>query len=118
MTTETSPPTVSLSEAARILGDDRPHAGRRLRRRLQALQRATGVQLLVPAREGSRRPTYRVSMAMLRLTCPDLFRQRQRDEFAQVGRAVAQQLADITDRVDELAANVAALAESARRRLR
>lgn len=96
---------VELSVAAERLG--RPH--RWLRRHLQAVERTTGKNVLIPS--GLKRPRYYVHMGRLRLVSPQLF--DVRDDIAKGisgwRMEIQRELAALRESLDELGANVAAL---------
>lgn len=106
---------VSLTQAAKLLGDTGPDAGRRLRRFLRSRERDTGARLLVRVGMGERRPTYRVSLVALRRSCPELFEQRHRDELAQVAKRVDRHITDVKEAVEDLGAEVGLVAQAIRR---
>lgn len=110
---------MTLQSAAEQLKIESKDPARWLRRYLVARERETGREILVRVGKGEQRPTYRVSLARLRLVCPELFD----DGLDQVERAVrtlvgsiGRRLDEIGEAVDEQAANTAVLAEATRRR--
>lgn len=103
---------LTIGEAAERL--NRP--GQWLRRHLLARERATGRTILVRVGAG-KRPRYRVSMAALRASCPELFDVRDPiaaavQESAIVGR---REMTELKNVMHEIACNVDALSEAIRR---
>lgn len=109
---------VSIREAAEEIGVKSKHPAQWLRRYLLAREEELGRTILVPVGKGKRRPTYRVSIARLRLVCPELFDARDQLERTLRGLAtpIKKQLDELKDAVDEQGARLAILAESGRRR--
>ena len=111
-------PLLSLREAAEHLRIESKHPAQWLRRYLLRREEEIGRPVLVRVGRGQQRPTYRVSIAKLRLTCPELFDTRDQLERAVrgLGGALGKRLDSISEAVDEQAASMAALAEGARKR--
>ena len=111
---------MTLQSAAEQLKIESQAPARWLRRYLMTRERETGREILVRVgKRGARRPTYRVSLARLRLVCPELF-DDGRDQMERAVRtlvgSIGKRLDEIGEAVDEQAANTAALAEATRRR--
>lgn len=114
-------PLISIREAAQHLRLDQRHgrhASQWLRRYLITWERRTGRTVLVPVGDGTKRPTYRVSIARLRLACPELFDQRDRVERAVRGLvgSIGHRLDAIDEALDEHGSKLAAIAVHARKR--
>lgn len=63
---------LTMTQAAKLLGDDKPGAGRRLRRRLLAKQRQTRRRILVAAGGSGAGKRYLVRIQTLVRWCPEL----------------------------------------------
>lgn len=107
---------LTLTEAAKRLGREDPYAGQWLRRELLARESRTSTRLMVRVGRGTRRPTYRVNLALLRVHCADLF--DQRDQVAKVleGRVVAgtrleRKVDSMVDMLEEVRATVQRVAQ-------
>lgn len=69
-------PWLTLRQAARYLGWEGHFADLRLRRQLLAVERQTGKRILIRAGSGTRKPTYRVTLPILRRWLPEAFASR------------------------------------------
>ena len=86
-------PWLSLAQAGALIGWTDPGAPRRLRRRLEAIERQTGTPIL--RRWGaSKRTRYAVTLPALRRWCPDLFASRH-----DLPDAIRDAIAEVDDRI-------------------
>lgn len=106
----------SVAEALELLEvPQRKERARWLRTYLRRAEERTGRQLLVRIGRGTRRPTYRVDMAEVRRSCPELLRPADRDLVDRALRDVHRVLADMDERLDEIEQRQVALAEAYQR---
>ncbi len=104
---------VRLAEAAERVG--RPVWW--LRRYLHEHERRTGHAVLIRVGTGEKRPTYRVHMGRLRVTCPELFDTRDKIASALRDNAIVgrEALTELLERVEDIDAKLGVLAEAVRR---
>lgn len=105
---------IPIADAAARLSIQADEPALWLRRRLKALKRDTGIDLLVRVGDGVKRPRYRVSMARIRRHLPELFdTEAEREDHAKAAAAafgrIERRLETIDDRVDSTEHKLGAL---------
>lgn len=108
---------MTLSRAAEWLGVDSPDPTRWLRRYLLRRERELRRPIMLRVGQGRARSHYRVTPGALRRFCPALFDpgERAAEKLTTLRRQIEQRVVVVDERVDDVEARLAALAESIRR---
>ncbi len=107
---------MSLSAAAEAINVQSARPGRWLREYVQRREEVLGRPILVRVGKGRQRPTFRVNMAELRATCPELFDPREPmvEAVRELVMSIRRRDQRIDERLDDLEAMLATLLEERR----
>lgn len=103
---------MTISEAAEELGLRQKRPALWLRRHLLRKERELGWNILVRIGDGKSRQVYKVTMAGLRLSCPELF--EKRDEIELIARRMIAAFEKLEERMEDLELRMVALARARR----